>query len=70
MGMLVISTAGSFGKSEKLFMASKHGHAHAVAEAIEYLGGTVLREAINNDHKCHNENVRPEKGFTKNHNDS
>jgi hypothetical protein len=65
MGILKIETKGSFGESFKQFSARTYGHAHAVAEAIKYLSGEVLPEAINNDHECRDDNQFPEEGFRK-----
>lgn len=42
MGVLNISTNGSFPHRNKAFKAMTHGHAHAVAEAIRYLSDEVL----------------------------
>ena len=62
MGMLTIQTTGSFGNSIKQFSAMKKGHAHCVREAINHLS-SILREAINNDHKCHDGGDKPSDGF-------
>jgi hypothetical protein len=63
MGMLKIETLGSFKPESKTFSAMEHGHAHAVAGAIAFLSTVVLPEAIANDHKCHDEGLRPSSGF-------
>lgn len=65
MGMIRIDTLGSFKASSKTFGAQSHGHAQAVAEAIEYLSREVLPAAIANDHECHNDGVAPAVGFGK-----
>ena len=65
MGMITIQTGGSFGGKRKEFFAIKHGHAHAVAEAIEWLSSELLKEAINSDHKLHDEGSKPSEGFGK-----
>lgn len=64
MGMIRIETGGSFGPTEtKVFSAMGHGHAHAVADAIEYLSRVVLPDAISNDHRCHDDGEKPSDGF-------
>ena len=65
MGMITITTAGSFGQKSRIVSAMGHGHAHAVAEAIEYLSVELMKEAINLDHKLHEQGQRPEQGFTR-----
>jgi len=63
MGMIAISTHGSFPPHAKAFMAMEHGHAHAVAEAIAWLSREVLPAAIEQDHRLHDEGARPRQGF-------
>lgn len=63
MGVLRIVTAGSFPFRDKQFSAIEHGHAHAVAQAIRYLSEEVLPEAIDRDHRLHDEGAKPSKGF-------
>ena len=63
MGMIRIETRGSFKHDTAEFSAMDGGHAAAVAEAIEWLSKEVLPEAIRNDHRCHNEDIYPRKGF-------
>lgn len=63
MGMITIEVVGSFGRKYKAFSAQETGHADAVAQAIEWLSSELLPSAIRNDHKCHDEGVRPNKGF-------
>lgn len=63
MGMVKIETKGSFGYTRNEFSAQEHGHAHAVAEAIEFLSNVVMHEAINLDHKLHEEGKHPSEGF-------
>ena len=48
----------------KTFSAIEHGHADAdaVAQAIEYLSGAVLPNAIALDHKLHSEGQFPNAG--------
>jgi len=66
MGVINISVQGSFRKkAEKQFSAMHGGHAQAVSEAIEFLSGELLPDAIAQDHKLHAEGVRPELGFGK-----
>lgn len=63
MGQLTIKTWGSFPTREKTFGAMDHGHAHAVAQAIQWLSEEVLPEAIERDHKLHGEGAAPAMGF-------
>lgn len=63
MGVLNITTGGSFPNRSKQFGAMDHGHAHAVAEAIRWLSEEVLPEAIERDHKLHAEGSTPRMGF-------
>lgn len=63
VGVLSIDTGGSFPTRHKKFSAIEHGHAHAVADAIEYLAKEVLPEAIERDHRLQSEGASPSKGF-------
>lgn len=63
MGMIDITTGGSFPRRSKSFQAIHHGHADAVAQAIEWLASEVLPAAIAQDHRLHDEGARPNKGF-------
>lgn len=63
MGVIRIVTAGSFPFRDKEFGAIKRGHAHAVAEAIRFLSEEVLPEAIERDHKLHDDGHKPAEGF-------
>ena len=63
MGVLNIETSGSFPRRSKTFGAIDHGHAHAVADAIRWLSEEVLPEAIERDHRLHEEGAKPTKGF-------
>lgn len=67
MGQISISVAGSFGKSNgtRTFSAMKHGHAHAVSEAITFLANELLPAAINLDHDLHESGDKPSNGFSK-----
>lgn len=66
MGYITVQVGGSFRtKSTEKFGAMRHGHAHAVSEAIEYLVTEVLPEAINQDHQLHEGGTKPSGGFTK-----
>lgn len=66
MGMIHIEVMGSFKPNEsKSFSAQNHGHAQAVADAIEWLSNVVLPRAIRNDHECHAEGIHPNKKFGK-----
>lgn len=62
MGQISITSGGSFPTRSKNFSAMEHGHAHAVAEAIEYLAGEVLPEAIERDHRLHEAGATPAAG--------
>jgi hypothetical protein len=42
-----------------------HGHADAVARALEYLSKDLLPVATGLDHQIHEEGDRPSKGFTR-----
>lgn len=63
MGVLRIETSGSFPTRSKTFSAMEHGHAHAVAQAIAFLSSEVLPAAIQSDHRLHDEDAKPSKGF-------
>jgi hypothetical protein len=65
MGLIHVDVRGSFGKSNgsKTFSAVNNGHADAVAQAIEYLSGTLLPEAIALDHRLHTEGAQPSEGW-------
>lgn len=63
MGVLNITTGGSFPNRNKQFGAMDHGHAHAVAQAIAWLSEEVLPAAIEQDHKLHGEGASPRMGF-------
>lgn len=63
MGMMQITTRGSFPAHNRTFGAMEHGHAHAVAEAIRFLSEEVLPEAIERDHRLHDDGAKPKRGF-------
>lgn len=63
MGVLAITTSGSFPARSRQFGAMHRGHAHAVAEAIRWLSEEVLPEAIERDHRLHEEGSKPLQGF-------
>lgn len=63
MGVLRVYTEGSFPVRSKVFPAATRGHAHAVAEAIAWLSSEVLPEAIERDHRLHDEGAKPVAGF-------
>lgn len=65
MGMLQIKTWGSFPNKSIEFTAQSRGHAHAVAEAIQYLSEHVLPAAIEQDHKLHEAGHKPADGFNR-----
>lgn len=63
MGMIEVSTSGSFPYRRRNFPAMAYGHANAVAEAIEWLSTVVLPEAIAQDHKLQSQGHYPKHGF-------
>ena len=65
MGMIAIEVGGSFRAKRKFFSAIKHGHADAVAQAIEWLSSELLPEAITQDHNLHQQGEEPDEGFGK-----
>lgn len=62
MGLLSIHARGSFPDQARTFSAMEHGHAHAVAQAIEWLSSEVLPAAIAQDHRLHAEGATPSAG--------
>ena len=60
MGMIRIETYGSFPTRDKSFSAQAHGHAQAVAKAIQWLADEVLPEAIERDHRMSDQGIRPD----------
>lgn len=64
MGLIRVEVAGSFRpRGNRIFKAQSHGHAQAVAAAIEWLSAEVLPAAIAQDHELQAEGVAPEKGY-------
>jgi hypothetical protein len=63
MGQITIKKTGSFPDDARVFSAIQHGHADAVAQAIEYLASVVLPEATALDHRLHNEAAKPAEGW-------
>ena len=63
MGIITITTDGSFKRTQKTFQAIHHGHADAVAQAIEYLAKELLPEATAQDHELAEEGECPNNGF-------
>jgi len=65
MGMILITARGSFTQrfESKQFSAMHGGHAQAIAEAINFLSGSFLSDAIKLDHELQGEGDHPEKGF-------
>ena len=66
MGMLIVSIRqeGSFRPlAENTFTAMNGGHAQAITEAIEWLAGDVMSNAIKQDHALHDEGASPAVGF-------
>lgn len=70
MGYIAIKVGGSFVGKFGLdsvtedFSALKHGHADAVARAIEYLSSVVLPRATALDHQLHDQGSSPQDGYT------
>ncbi len=66
MGQIHINVIGSFRPCEvKVFNAMQGGHADAVAQAIEWLAGTVLPHAIAQDHQLHDDGKSPSLGWAR-----
>ena len=66
MGMIKIDIVGSFApRGTESFSAIEGGHADAVAQAIEWLAGEVLPQAIIQDHKLAEKGEKPNYGFGK-----
>lgn len=63
MGMVRIETWGSFSLKRRSFSAMEHGHAHAVAQAIQWLSEEVLPEAIERDCRLAEQGSKPDHGF-------
>jgi hypothetical protein len=64
MGVINITVQGSFRTpTTRQFSAMKGGHAKAVADAMEFLSGELLPDAIKQDHKLHDDEAYPEDGF-------
>ena len=63
MGMISISTEGSFHLRHHQITAATNGHAHAVTLAIQWLANEILPAAIEQDHKLHSEGKYPIYGF-------
>ena len=70
MGYINVQVGGSFvgqfgiKSATEQFSAMEHGHADAVARAIEYLSSVVLPRATALDHKLQAEGAQPTGGFT------
>lgn len=65
MDVLRIETSGSFPARSRAFGAMEFGHARAVADAIAWLSTEVLPEAIERDHRLHDEGAKPTRGFVR-----
>lgn len=63
MGFITVATAGSFPVRKRTFGAITNGHAHAVAQAIQFLAEEVLPVAIEQDHRLHSQGAEPRNGF-------
>lgn len=63
MGIIRIEVRGSFREKneDKVFTAKEFGHAHAVADAIDYLS-QLLPWAIAQDHWLHEKQTYPMSG--------
>lgn len=72
MGYITISIAGSFvghhgmTSQPRQFGAMNHGHADAVAQAIEYLSSEILPKATALDHELHSVGAVPRGSFERN----
>jgi hypothetical protein len=62
MGQIRIQTWGSFPTQDEQFTALTDGHAQAVADAIQFLATFVLPEAIERDHRLHEDGHKPPGG--------
>jgi len=64
MGLIKITVQGSFTHpQEKEFSAMNGGHAQAVTQAIEFLSGQFMSDAIKLGHRLHSQEKGPEHGF-------
>jgi hypothetical protein len=63
MGMLQITTRGSFGPMTKTFTAQSSGHAVAVDDAIAFLRQTMLPAARVQDQELRAQGAAPDDGF-------
>lgn len=70
MGYVTVQVGGSFVgnfgmvRVDERFEAESHGHADAVARAIQYLAEVVLPRATALDHELHHAGEQPAGGFT------
>lgn len=70
MGYVNVQVGGSFvgqygiDAATEQFSALQHGHADAVARAIQYLAEVVLPRATALDHDLHDQGSSPSGGFT------
>ena len=63
MGLIKITTAGSFGNKEVIFTAQEKGHSHCVNKAMIWMND-LMRKSVNLDHKLQKEGCEPDEGFT------
>lgn len=63
MGIINIDLQGSFPQEHASFSAMKHGHAAAVAKAIQWLAEFILPRAIKQDHELQEKGFFPEDTF-------
>ena len=69
MGAIRIEVRGSFLESDskrefdRIFEAEDHGHADAVAQAVEFLAGRLLPAATALDHRLHSKGSKPKLGW-------
>lgn len=50
----------------RIFHANKHGHADAVAAALEFLSSEILPGATGLDHELHEQSQKPTHGYDRN----
>ena len=63
MGILRITTKGSFSAADKAFSAQTSGHAVAVHEAVRWLTDEYLPKAVEQDRQLRAEGAVPTDGF-------
>ena len=63
MGMLKISTQGSYGNETREFSAQQSGHAVAVEDAIQHLRESLLPWSIQKDRSLRDQGYTPDDDF-------